>query len=148
MGKKSEGDLKKEIKEMDNKIKELEEIIQHLQEPMERMREFAERYIRMIDSFIRLGLSPQDNIFCGIKDDISREIIRALFRRNGLNISQITEAVRQNRGTASRRIIRERLKDLEDAGKVEGTVKKKAVVYILSEDMVKKWSQMLGLFIV
>ena len=141
-----EEELKKEIREMGNKIKELEEIIHRLQAPMEQMREFAEKYIRMIDSFIRLGLSPQENIFYGIKDDISREIIRALLHRNGMNISQITEAVRQSRGTASRRIIRERLRNLEEAGKVEKTSDKKVAVYTLSEEMVKKWSQMLGLF--
>ncbi|HHF55370.1 MAG TPA: ArsR family transcriptional regulator [Thermoplasmatales archaeon] len=145
MGNKEE-ELKKEIREMGNKIKELEEIIHRLQAPMEQMREFAEKYIRMIDSFIRLGLSPQENIFYGIKDDISREIIRALLHRNGMNISQITEAVRQSRGTASRRIIRERLRNLEEAGKVEKTSDKKVAVYTLSEEMVKKWSQMLGLF--
>jgi len=145
MGKKEE-DLQKEIKDMGDKIKELEEIIHHLQEPMEQIWEFAEKYIRIVDSFIRLGLSPQENIFYGIKDEISREIIRALLHRNGMNISQITEVVRQNRGTASRRIVRERLKELEEAGKVERTSDKKAAVYTLSEEMVKKWSQMLGFF--
>ncbi len=139
-------ELRKEIKELNKKIEDLEKIISHLQEPFAKMHEFAERYVKLIDTFIRLGVLSPGDIFSDVRDDISKEIIGVLISRNELNISQITEAVRQRRGTASRRIIRERLQILEKSGKVRRVDTKKGAVYSLSEEVVKKWSQMLGLF--
>jgi DNA-binding HxlR family transcriptional regulator len=145
----AEGDkqrLHSEIRELNRRIEDLERIIARFQEPVDRMRDLAGNYLRMMDSLIRLGAVPQEDIFEGIADDISREIIRVLLKRNGQNISQITEGVRQRRGTASRRIVRERLQSLERDGKVRRDVGSKAAVYVLSEEMVRKWSQLLGLF--
>ena len=139
-------ELRKEIEELSRKIEELEKIISRLQEPFTRMREFSDRYVRLIESFVRLGILSPGDIFYDVKDDISKEILGVLLYRNGLNISQITEAVRQRRGTASRRIIRERLQHLERLGKVQRMTDKKGVVYSLSEEVVKKWSQLLGFF--
>lgn len=50
------------------------------------------------------------------KDDISWQIIKTLDNSRPLNISQITAAVRAERGTASRRIIRERVQSLLKRG--------------------------------
>ncbi len=50
------------------------------------------------------------------KDDISWRIIKILDDSRPLNISQITAAVRAERGTASRRIIRERVNTLLERG--------------------------------
>lgn len=146
MSRDSNKELREEIKELNKKIEELEKIISHLQEPFTQMRGFAERYVRLIDSFIRLGILSPGDIFSDVRDDISKEIIGVLIHRNGLNISQITEGVRERRGTASRRVIRERLQHLERLGKVQRVSDKKGVVYSLSEEVVTKWSQMLGLF--
>ncbi len=50
------------------------------------------------------------------KDDITWKIIQILDSSRPLNISQLTAAVRAERGTASRRIIRERVNELVNRG--------------------------------
>jgi uncharacterized coiled-coil protein SlyX len=45
-------------------------------------------------------------------DDISKSIIDVLERKGRMNISQLTEGVRKERGSASRRIVRERVDKL------------------------------------
>jgi len=54
-------------------------------------------------------------------DDISRHIIDALVRVGPMNISQLTKILRDVRGTASRRIISEKVKRLSALGILEET---------------------------
>lgn len=53
-----------------------------------------------------------------LKDELSQTIIGVLAVGGSLNISQITREVRVVRGRASRRIVRERLRRLEEDGSV------------------------------
>lgn len=137
-------DLRKEVKELNHRIAELEDIISQLQEPLHQMQNAARGYFRFIDLYMKYGGVSPDKIVPSLKDPISKEIINALFERNGQNISQITEVVRDRRGSASRRIVREKLGKLEEAGYVIRKTTKKSVEYYVSEELLSKWSLVLG----
>ena len=53
------------------------------------------------------------------KDELSRLIIQSIALRGPLNISQIERELRTARGTASRRVIRERIAKLMEKGMVK-----------------------------
>jgi DNA-binding transcriptional ArsR family regulator len=98
-----------------------------------------------MDLYQRYGVVSVDTILPEVKDPISKDILRILLDHPGLNISQLTEELKSRRGTSSRRIVRDKLSELagmklvvEEAGKNEKT-------YHLSEEVVRKWSQVLGL---
>jgi hypothetical protein len=73
------------------------------------------------------------------KDEISWKIIQALDGSRPLNISQLTASVRAERGTASRRIVRDRVKGLVDRNilKVIENKDDRARYYALAEDYSK-----------
>ena len=71
------------------------------------------------------------------KDEISRLIIGALEEGKAKNISELTSAVRQERGTASRRIVRNRVHRLVEMGVVQKAhTTKKATYYKLAEGLI------------
>ncbi len=80
-----------------------------------------------------------------LKDPITRDIVKVLFEKGGRNISQITESVRNLRGKASRRIVRERLQNLESKGVVVATTQSRGKVYDVSDETARRWSKVLGL---
>jgi DNA-binding HxlR family transcriptional regulator len=71
--------------------------------------------------------------------------MRVLMDRPGMNISQITEELRNRKGSASRRIVSARLEGLVEKGLLVEETGKKSKSYKISEAVVKKWSQVLGL---
>jgi len=137
-------DLTKEIKELNKRISELEKIISNVIKPIQDVNKITSNYMRIIGLLLdRGGLTP-DMTLPDVKDPISREIVRVLLDKTDQNISQITKLVRSKRGTASRRIIREKLKELEDKNIIEKKQKGSLYVYSLTNKVIKKWSQMLG----
>ena len=92
------------------------------------------------------GLTP-DVIFPDLKDPISKDIIRVLLERPAQNVSQITDLVKNKRGSASRRIIREKLTDLETRNIIQKQQQGSRSVYSLTPDVIKKWTELLGLSI-
>lgn len=136
--------IQDEIKELREKITELEGMLKIAMQPLQNINKTTQQYLRIVNLLIeRGGLSP-DLILPELKDSISQEIVRALLDKPDQNISQITERVKNKRGTASRRIIRNKLKDLLEKNVVECTQDGSRSKYRLTEQVMKKWSQMLG----
>ncbi|MCE4613941.1 MAG: helix-turn-helix domain-containing protein [Desulfurococcales archaeon] len=72
--------------------------------------------IKLVDVFKRMKKAYRDLIDIGIRDDITKSMISIIASKGELNVSELEREVRRLRGTASRRIIYERLKTLESAG--------------------------------
>ena len=137
-------DLAEEVKELNKRISELEKMLSILIKPLQNVSKTTQNYLRITSLLLDHGGLTPDMILPEIKDPISREIIRVLLERSDQNISQITELVRSKRGTASRRIIRNRIQELEEKNIVQKRQKSSRYVYSLTEKVIKKWSQMLG----
>ena len=137
-------DLKKEVKELNKRISELEKMLSEVMSPLREVGKTTRNYLKITSLILEHGGLTPDMILPEIKDHISREIVRVLLDKQDQNISEITELVRSKRGTASRRIIRERLKELEEKDIVKTKIKGKIYVYTLTDKVINKWSQMLG----
>ncbi len=137
-------DLKKEVKELNKRISDLEKMLSEVISPLRDVGKTTQRYLKITGLILEHGGLTPDLILPELKDQISREIVRVLLDHQDQNISEITELVRSKRGTASRRIIRERLKELEDGDIVKKQMKGKLYVYKLTDKVIRKWSQMLG----
>jgi DNA-binding HxlR family transcriptional regulator len=137
-------DLAKEVKELNKRISELEKMLSNLTKPLQKVSKTTQNYLRLTGLLLDHGGLTPDMILPEIKDPISKEIVRVMIERTDQNISEITELVRTKRGTASRRIIRDRINDLEDKNIVKKSQKGSRYVYNLTDKVIKKWSQMLG----
>ena len=137
-------ELRAELRELNLRIRELEQVLSELREPFVKLQSAAKGYYKFIELFMKYGGVSPDIVTPNIKDPIQKEIITVLIDRDGLNTSQITDLVRSRRGSASRRIIRQRLAKLVEEGMVIKKITKKSVLYYVSEELLKKWSQVLG----
>ncbi len=137
-------DLKKEVKQLNKRISDLEKMLSEVISPLRDVGKTTQRYLKITGLILEHGGLTPDLILPELKDQISREIVRVLLDHQDQNISEITELVRSKRGTASRRIIRERLKELENSDIVKKQMKGKLYVYKLTDKVIRKWSQMLG----
>lgn len=148
----AEEDLEKQIKALSEKMESVEETMGKVAAPYSQLLEYVERfqkisssYFKMLGLYQRYGAISPDLLIPGVKDPISRDIVKVLFERDGQNISQITDKLKAMRGTASRRIVRERLALLAEKGVVRAKGSSRSKVYWLTETYVDKWYDLLGL---
>ncbi len=145
-------EIRKEIKDLSEKIDKLEETLNKISQPyseianyISQFQSISKGYFRLLDLYDKHGSLSPEIIVPDIKDPISKEIVVILFSKKEQNISQITEELKKRRGTASRRIVRERLNTLLEKNVVECDQGSKTKKYSISEEVVEKWSQVLGL---
>lgn len=128
--KKEKSDLT--LEEVQNRLNEISSRLARLEELIERVgpgldevsqsarviREGFEFYDGMVKLMTKFTKAERlESQFGDLKkDDISWRIIQILDNSRPLNISQITAAVRAERGTASRRIVRDRVNSLVSRG--------------------------------
>lgn len=140
-----EKNLTDEIKELNRRIADLEKMLSMILQPLQNAGKTTQNYLRLTGLLLDHGGLTPDLILPEVKDSISREIVRVLMSKSEeQNISQITDLVRSKRGTASRRIIREKIQELMEKNVLQQKQKDSRTVYGLTESVIKKWSQMLG----
>jgi hypothetical protein len=143
-------DLKEGLRELRDQVEALREAIARVAGPyeevaryLEQLRDVTRGYFRLLDLYARHGAISPDLAVPGLKDDISKHIVSALFEKADRNISQVTDAVKARRGTASRRIVRERLEDLLAQGVVIASPGPKGRTFRVSDDVAAKWAKIL-----
>lgn len=146
------GDLQDDVRELRKQVEALREALAQVGEPYRQLAEYfdqlqtiARGYFRLLDLYAKHGAVSPNVVVPGLKDDISKAILTALFEKGDRNISQITDAVKGKRGTASRRIVRERLQELVKQGVVVEAAASRGHTYRVSDEVAAKWSQVLGL---
>lgn len=145
-------DQSRKIEELSKRIGELEESLRDVTRPyselvgqLSQFQEIVQRYFRLLDLYQKHGAISIDAVLPEVKDPISKEIMKVLMDKPGLNISQTTEELRRRMGSASRRIVSARLCSLVEKGLLVEEVGKRSKEYRISDAVVKKWSQVLGL---
>jgi len=142
----------KRIQELTERIAQLEEAIRQVSVPYGQLaaqlatfHDTVGKYFRLMDLYQRYGVVSVDTILPEVKDPISKDILRILLDHPDLNISQLTDELKGRRGSSSRRIVREKLNELAEMKLVVEETGRNERSYRLSEDVVKRWSQVLGL---
>ena len=143
-------EIRKDLKELKEQVEALREAFSRALEPyaelaryVEQLQEVSKGYFRLLELVQRYGAVSPDLVVPGMKDDIARHIVSTLVESPDKNISEITEAVKARRGTASRRIVRERLEELARDGIVVVTLGSRARKFRISEEIAAKWSRIL-----
>ena len=147
-----EKDLRKDIQELREQMEALSAAFDRIAKPYGQLFEYLDRfqgitrsYFRVLDLYQKYGSVSPEIVVPGLKDPISREIVKALFEKGDRNISQLTDALKARRGTASRRIVRQRLEALVADGVVVVEGEGKIRTFSVAPAVVERWSQVLGL---
>jgi DNA-binding transcriptional ArsR family regulator len=146
-----EEEQKKEIAELSEKIDNLESMIADMYQPyqeamgyMAKFNEMASGYMKIIGLYQKHGKVSPEMLVPTVKDPIAQEILVILFEKKELNVSQIAEQLRERRGSASRKTVRDKLAELEEAGAIEIIDEKKVRKYKVSDELVEQWLKLLG----
>ena len=145
--------LRKEVRHLGEKVAELESAlvlatrpIGDLMEQLEGMRNLAGNYFRLLELYQRKGSISPEAVLPELKDPIAIEIVRLLFDQGGLNVSEITDRLRERRGSASRTIVRERLQAMiDDSVVVRDKGPGGVAIYSIAEEVTDRWFRLLGL---
>jgi hypothetical protein len=144
-------DLQEDVRELRKQVEALRDVLGKVAEPyreiagyLDQLQTITRGYFRLMDLYAKHGAVSPDLVIPGLKDDISKHIVTALFEKGDRNISQITEAVKGKRGTASRRIVRERVRGLEEQGVLVSAPGSRGRTFRVSQEIVDRWSQVLG----
>ena len=142
-------DIQTQIRALATKMESVEQSMSKVAGPYSQLVDYIERfsnsYFKMLGLYQRYGAISPDLLIPGVKDSISRDVVKVLFERDGQNISQITEKLKDMRGTSSRRIVRERLKGLEEKGVVKSKGSSRSKEYWLTSEYIDKWYELIGL---
>lgn len=148
----AEDEQAQKIEELSQRIAQLEDSLRQVAKPYSELvqqlsmfQDTVQRYFRLMDLYQKYGVVSVETILPQVKNPISKEILRLLLVKPGLNISEITEELHARRGSASRRIVREKLGELLAEKLVVEKADRKEKTYEISEEVVRKWSQVLGL---
>jgi DNA-binding transcriptional ArsR family regulator len=144
--------LEEQVRSHSQKIEDLQESMRKVSGPYSQLLEYIERfqkisssYFRLLDLYQRHGTISPDILIPGVRDTISRDIVKVLFEKDGQNISQIADKLKELRGSSSRRIVRERLKKLEEKGVVRAKGSSRSREYWMAQEYIDKWYEILGL---
>ncbi len=145
--------LRDEIRDLSEKVTELEEALRAATRPigdlmsqLEGMNRIAGNYFRLLELYHKKGSISPEAVLPELKDPISIEMVKVLFDKADLNVSEITDQLRDRRGSASRTIVRERLQGLVEKGIVIAREGPQGVTqYSISEEVADRWYRMLGL---
>jgi len=141
----------REIAELHKKIDRLEEMITEFRQPfrdaqgyMSKFNEMASGYLKIIGLYQQHGKVSPEMLVPTVKDPIAQDILVILFEKKELNVSQIADQLKEKRGSASRKTVRDKLAILEDARAIEVVDDKKVKKYKVSDELVEKWLKLLG----
>jgi len=144
-------DLRKDVRELREQIESLRETFSKVARPyaelvgyVEQLQRLSQGYVRILDLVQRYGGVSPGLAVPEVKDDISRHIVAVLLERGDRNVSQVTDAVKERRGTASRRIVRRRLEELARQGLVLVSMDGRNRTFRVSPEVERRWSQVLG----
>ncbi len=137
--------LKKQLSAMEGMMENIMNMHKNVLEKISVNTDVEQRYLRMLSVYQQFGkVSP--SALPGIDDPISETIVEILLDAKSLNITQITERLREKRGSASRHTVRNRLKKLEEKGIVIMDENENfGKGYSLTKSTIDDWAELLGI---